>query len=364
MDPGDALEAVRNLGTLLMLDVPFGMEFGLDGIPFITGEKFKGIKMIPPGVHYLSTDPTRNATVPAPVSTFLFLKPSEILVYRWNPRTEQLETLDDEDEVDRLRGGVQRFDFDDGLGPYDVTHWRQWQRLSHRLDDVLVDRLMHGHRWISVAEEARGADGLSMKIPSEAALIRQLQSDPAFTDRPQRLAYTPFPLLITREGCTAAEISALNLDKTDALTVIMDGHYNGRWERLLGEVQFAFVTFLFGQSLAGLEQWKHMLHLLLGCFEGPVRFPSLFGEFLKVVRYQLQILIQRGDSEDPADASEMLEDSFLKMDLTEFLNCGASEDSSWHEDVKKEGRKLQAFIRDKLRWAEPLDDDYAPVVVQ
>lgn len=39
--------------TLVLLDVPQGTDFGVDMKSWNTGEKFKGVKMIPPGFHYI-----------------------------------------------------------------------------------------------------------------------------------------------------------------------------------------------------------------------------------------------------------------------------------------------------------------------
>jgi A1 cistron-splicing factor AAR2 len=39
--------------TLVFLDVPQGTEFGVDMKSWNTGDKFKGVKMIPPGLHYI-----------------------------------------------------------------------------------------------------------------------------------------------------------------------------------------------------------------------------------------------------------------------------------------------------------------------
>ena len=46
---------------------------------------------------------------------------------------------------------------------------------------------------------------------------------------------------------------------------LADRHYNGKLEGLLGEMQFAFIAFVFGQSLQGYAQWKALVLLVLGC---------------------------------------------------------------------------------------------------
>ncbi len=39
--------------TLVLLDFPVGSEFGIDLNAWDTGPKFKGVKMIPPGKHFI-----------------------------------------------------------------------------------------------------------------------------------------------------------------------------------------------------------------------------------------------------------------------------------------------------------------------
>jgi A1 cistron-splicing factor AAR2 len=39
--------------TLVFLGVPQGTEFGIDMKSWNTGDKFRGVKMIPPGFHYI-----------------------------------------------------------------------------------------------------------------------------------------------------------------------------------------------------------------------------------------------------------------------------------------------------------------------
>jgi AAR2 protein. len=53
IDQDLALRLLLEGATLLILDVPLGTEFGIDLKSWNTGKKFKGVKMIPPGLHYI-----------------------------------------------------------------------------------------------------------------------------------------------------------------------------------------------------------------------------------------------------------------------------------------------------------------------
>ena len=52
-------------------------------------------------------------------------------------------------------------------------------------------------------------------------------------------------------GVTGAHLSALNLDKSMLLEQLLQKHYRRDSCQLLGELQFAFLAFLMGQSLEG-----------------------------------------------------------------------------------------------------------------
>ena len=53
MDQDLARRLLVEGGTLLVLDVPEGTNFGIDLKSWETGERFKGVKMIPPGLHFI-----------------------------------------------------------------------------------------------------------------------------------------------------------------------------------------------------------------------------------------------------------------------------------------------------------------------
>ena len=53
MEQDAALKLFKEGGIFIFLDFPVGSEFGIDLHSWNTGEKFKGVKMIPPGMHYI-----------------------------------------------------------------------------------------------------------------------------------------------------------------------------------------------------------------------------------------------------------------------------------------------------------------------
>jgi len=53
MNQEEANKLIHVTATILCLDVPIGTEFGIDNHSYIVGDRFKGVKLIPPGVHFV-----------------------------------------------------------------------------------------------------------------------------------------------------------------------------------------------------------------------------------------------------------------------------------------------------------------------
>ena len=53
MDQDVAKKLFFEGATLLVLDMPIGSEFGIDYNAWKTGEMFRGVKMIPHGLHFV-----------------------------------------------------------------------------------------------------------------------------------------------------------------------------------------------------------------------------------------------------------------------------------------------------------------------
>ena len=85
-----------------------------------------------------------------------------------------------------------------------------------------------------------------------------------------RCFYTRLPTrLVKQPGLSAAELTARNLDKSPVLLDAVEAWWGGRFlpstaggvgplAGLLGELQFAFVAFVYGQSLDGFSQVNHV----------------------------------------------------------------------------------------------------------
>uniref|UniRef100_M8BUL2 Protein AAR2 homolog n=1 Tax=Aegilops tauschii TaxID=37682 RepID=M8BUL2_AEGTA len=286
MDPEAATELARKGVTLLLLDVPQHTVLGLDTQVFSVGPRFRGIKMVPPGPHFLHyCSPSRHGNEFAPtVGFFLTTHPSQVVVRRWHAQEERLVTLSEEEEI-RYSEAVKRFEFDDQLGPYNLDSFGDWKQLSSYLSQSVIERLEPIGGEITIALEASWMDR-APQTDMERRLMEQLREDkfakkaPAQPER-RGCYYTTIPASVKHRNISADELTLLNLDRvmflfyyllayfgtTSLLETVLAKSYQGQEDLLLGELQFSFIAFMMGQSLEAFMQWKALVSLLLSCSE-------------------------------------------------------------------------------------------------
>lgn len=111
MDPEVAKRLHAEGATLIVLDVPEGTEFGIDYFSWNVGPRFKGVKMIPPGLHFIYYSAVNRAGQTASrTGLFLYTSRRDIVVLKWSTATEDLvEKATNEEEIDRYRQGILRF---------------------------------------------------------------------------------------------------------------------------------------------------------------------------------------------------------------------------------------------------------------
>ena len=190
-----------------------------------------------------------------------------------------------------------------------------------------------------------------------------------------RARYTRLPRVVRAPpGATAAELTALNRDRTAALeqAAAATGDASGR--ALLGELQVAFAAFVLGQSLEGFLQWKALVALFLGCEAAPLgrRHADLFAAFLAAVRQQLAFGLGGGGGGGEAGGQqhngsgggddapcalgvplveELLPDSFLRRRFAAFFELLAEAGGAGvPPQVARQAAELEALLRARLKW--------------
>ncbi|XP_020523331.1 protein AAR2 homolog isoform X5 [Amborella trichopoda] len=374
MNSETALRLVKNGGTILMLDVPRFTLIGIDTQVFSAGPNFKGIKMIPPGPHFVYySSSNKDGSEYAPIiGFFVYISPSEVIVRKWIQQEERLVMLS-EDEEECYSMAVKNLEFDHQLGPYGLIQFWDWIHISNYVTKDVIKRIEPIGGEITVTNEAELAETVP-KTAMEKQLAEQLKNkrllDTTKRACSPRCYYTTIPHVFKVKGVPKEELTSLNLDKTHQLESILMQNFAGEEDLLLGELQFCFIAFLMGQSLGAFFQWKAILSLLLGCQEA----------FIKVIYFQLNHGLQQthgNTSNRDKGVFIFMEDSWLNGD--NFLHHLCKEFFSLTQEATTiDGnlllwvKKLKELLETSLGWnfdRSPEDgifgedDEFAPVVV-
>ena len=356
---------VQEGATLVVLGVPPGTEFGVDLNSWNTGEKFCGVKLIPPGLHFLYYSsvhlPTRT-TAPR-TGWFHTFGRGELVVKRWSPEGE--EVIDSsEEEVERVKADLRGIDCRLGAYPYDS--WSKWISLSNKVTEATVNRLEPtGGKICSVAD----------LVPSSSSSPPSTTVSPCLPDMVHRpgtaIRYTVLDGRKFPEGSTAAQITLHSLDSSFQLTSLLStlgklytdqvsgGSMGHSLEReLLAELQFAFLAFLVGQNYDSFEQWKRLVVLLCSCDQGIVDHPALFRDFLGDLYFQMKE-VPRDFFVDIVSSSNFLCSSLHTL----FTNIKDSGNAC--SELKERSRKFEANVTKRFGWDFSREEaEEEPLVVE
>uniref|UniRef100_M4CIY8 AAR2 protein family n=1 Tax=Brassica campestris TaxID=3711 RepID=M4CIY8_BRACM len=362
MDSEKALELVKHGATLLFLDVPQHTLIGIDTQMFTVGPAFKGIKMIPPGIHFVFySSSTRDGKEFSPtIGFFIDVTPSQVIVRKWNQQDEWLAKVSEEEE-ERYSQAVKSLEFDKHLGPYDLSQYGAWKHLSNYITKDVIEKFEPVGGEITVIYESAILKG-GPKTEMERALDAQMkksksEASSSSTEQPKgnRFYYTSIPRIIKHKGISGQELTSLNLDKTQLLESVLSKEYKASEDLLLGELQFSFVAFLPFQTRS-----------------------ELFTKFIKVIYHQLKYGLQKESSGPEMGVLALLDDSWLASDSFLHLLCKdffalVEEASVVDGDLLSWTRKFKELLESRLGWEFQKksdvdgiyfdeDDEYAPVV--
>lgn len=106
--PQEMARILYEEGALLIIaGIPTGTEFGIDLSPNKVDEMFRGIKMIPPGAHYVYTAAEGvYGDTAARVGFIHYFKKQEIVVREWDENAEELRLRADKN-IDRDQARIR-----------------------------------------------------------------------------------------------------------------------------------------------------------------------------------------------------------------------------------------------------------------
>ncbi|GME23554.1 putative aar2 family protein [Neofusicoccum parvum] len=350
----------------VLLLVPAGALGGINLLSFTTTDRFKGIRELPPGWHFVFASSTNSLSVRH--GAWFRVRGGgaaadgsgspELFIKKWDRETEELVAETDTAEALRWRanlGAVWR----DGLTPYRQSASKDaddegdkeldWRRLTDRVGEPLLDRVLGAERcrdhWCltSASSAARDMDDIP-GLPREQSAFQP----------EKELCLLPVDLKRTwRPGVTGRERTEAAQDRSWALGDLLERCCGGDEAQLLGEMQFAFLMVLTLNNNSCLEQWKRILTLLLTCKKAVVRRAGLYVSFLQLLKLQLQHC---------QDAEGMLFDlsdeggAMLKKLLRKFRKGLEELEGKEKSDVVDELDELEDFLKEEFGWQ--LDDSF------
>lgn len=373
IDPDEARYLYEeHCAILLILDLPIGSEFGIDLASYQVGPNFKGVKLIPPGIHciFASALDTRNNRHGPRCGFFYNFKPKDFVLKRWSSKDED---FDDsyrpvEAELERYTSNLR--DLDRFLGPYKFSEYRNYLCLTSRLDTHLVDDLMPNCGKIrSVPFLVRNEDPDYNNLQSTSRnldptsdtsnLLPHLQPDKDtvihFTDIPK--SHKEAKYVVKPE-----QITNYNLDSSFKLERAFGSSAIGQ-NRLIGEFQFAFLTFIICHVYDCFEQWKTLLSLICLSEAGLANedMCQLYLDFINILRSQIDYVPE--DLFVSIDQRNNLIRTYLD---TFFQNINDNLDLQHVRlRLKPIASQFRTYLEQKYEWLFELkpEDEDEPVIV-
>ncbi|XP_069727872.1 protein AAR2 homolog [Phaenicophaeus curvirostris] len=364
LEPELARQLFEEGAAVVALGVPEGTEFGIDCGAWRVGPRFRGLKMVPPGLHFVHCSAGGGA---GPRSgLFLSLRRREVRPLRWDAALEALRPLP-EGDGEALRENLR--ELDPFLGPYPYESLKRWVSLSGCLSQAAVERLQPESGLVCafsevlpVAAGRHSRDRAEQRLPRFDSECRSYAEGLARLPRMEpragtRIRFTELPEQTYPEGATPQEITRHSMDLSYALEKVIEQRYASQPQELLAELQFAFICFLIGNVYDAFEHWKRLLNILCRSEDAIGKYQDLYINLISVLYHQL--------NEIPADffVDIVSQDNFLTSTLQVFFSCTCS--PAVDGTLRKKAEKFKAHLTKKFKWdfdAEP--DDCAPIVVE
>lgn len=375
----DANKLFEAGGIFLFFDVPLNSEFGIDYNYWKTGENFKGVKMIPPGIHFIYFSVSdKYGNIGVRNGFFHDFKAKQIVTKKWN---QQSETMEDYHFSPEQMENFQRRkrEFDKFLGAYPYNEYKRWISLTNYINNDLLNILEPENKLISSGSNLVGKKMKITRSPDKIKEKEEIFKVPKDLKEAEKLLpemqhekYTNIRFSHIQEECftketSPLEITAHHIDMSHKLDFFIKNQIlkfkNWQPIDLIGELQFAFICLLIGHVYDALEQWKSLINLLCNSENSITKYPELFFQFVQVLYFQLK--------EMPEDffSDVVTSNNFLVVNLHNFFdNIKSVSDRNKDEVISRLYEKCAKFknhLREKFGFNfEEEPDEYAPVICQ
>jgi A1 cistron-splicing factor AAR2 len=326
-------------GVLVITDPPPTLDFGIDCMNYETGSEFRGVCMIPPGLHFVYYSTGMGSRQ----GFFLHFEKNEVVVKSWDRSTEDISYSPQlsEETIQTLVAAVHHGALDKQLGPYPLRELKSWQNLSNF---ITADTLQLAGAMPHTPLYPGDAEDISM-TKSKATDHQDVQ--PYFPDAARVAKYCDIRNYetIVRDAIRQSEeggnsISAFYMDKSELLEYIVANYFSDKWEGLLGELQLAFSIFMLLFSYPALQQWKLWIDTVCRCERLLLTRQDFACAFVRVFYQQLQF--------SPADffETEISSDNFLRPAVSNLFETLASPETN--DTLREHGSRLLLFMQKKF----------------
>lgn len=336
--------------AVLLLDLPPQALAGIDLLSFTTTPRFRGVRDLPPGLHFVFTGSSTAFSLRHGI-WFRVHDPHQLTITRWQQPDEILAIETDQAEQLTWRANIGDI-WEKGLTPYrQSSNTNQdeaqdesgdWLQLTSYITDALLTRITQGSpsNW-----HLTSASSASQDLDD----IPGLSSSESKTHPEKALHFLPINLKRTwRADATGRERTEAAQDRSWALNDLTSQQSDAM--ELLGELQFCFLAILTLNNWSCLEQWKRILGLIFTCKTAILSQPDLFIRAIATLRLQLQ---HCKDAEsgliDLADEGGSLLKTLLsrfRKNVESLLPSGREE----AQDVLDELDDLEAYLREEHGW--------------
>jgi len=367
LDPETAKRLFEVGAHLILLNVPVNTEIGVDMNSWNTGPNFKGIKMIPPGVHFIYWSSVSKEGQVAPRSGFFHeFNSKEVMIKKYNPISESFDEVIDQEEINRFKVNLKNLDSNLGAYPYDS--WKKWVSLTNKISSITIKRLEPPSGIIqSVTElipETFKTNRESIKdeeMISESSNQRNVTEEGRENEKlpkmkckaSSQIHFTPIPAKYPINS-TPAEVTKHSMDSSYQLNQYLEVFQRlygdvvsnsmsdrNQVDEILGELQFSFICFLVAQNYDAFEQWKQLLKMFCTCDEALANHTHLYMTLISDLHFQIR--------EVPEDffVDIVSSNNFLVALLTSLFTLvrdNANVDSKLKTRIEKFKKKLEYKI--------------------
>jgi A1 cistron-splicing factor AAR2 len=335
----------------LLIDLPPGILCGIDLLSFTTSGRFRGIKDLPPGWHFIYTSETASLSIR---EGFWFEIPNSaswsqppLIIRIWDAKLGVL-TPCPENAYASYRAQLSSL-WVENLTPYRQSAGNEpgeesgdWAELTADISPGLLTRFTGNPEWIITSASCAKQD--RDEIPG-------LTAGEAIGNE-RELGVLGIDLKRTwRHGAVGRERTEGATDKSWALEDLV-----ARWREegeewgkiIMGVMEVCFLMVLTVANFSCLEEWKRVLGLVLTCKTLVKKREAWFARFLEQLRKQLA----RGDDVE-GGLFDMSDEggAYLKDLLKGFKrNLEQTFDEAQGERVREAMQELESFLKAEYGW--------------